>query len=301
MALQDYQMTYNGLTFGMGNPIGIIEVVGFDDFDAQLGDSPIPRGSGDVPGLGVARSRGITLHLSARGPKRSQELADLLNLAYVTFNLSQTPLPLALQDPEQPERFVNCRVVGRTLQRNATLTHGFHPFSVHFRAADPRFYGAESLNQGLGIYDASGGGLDYLTGPFSGDYSKDYEVDTSASVVVENDGNADAYPVIVFFGPPTGTLTGATLTNLTNGAVADFTFTSPLLTGGTFTADMGRIVTADPGPVPFISQGGTNRYGDWELPRSPFFLSPGSNELRYEITGTTTDATASVTWRDTSL
>jgi len=297
VGLADYQMNYNGLDFGAGYDIGIQSIEGFDDFSADLGNTSIPRGTGDVPGLAVARARSIVLYLKVKEAKRSVALADRVNEAYRAFTLSQSPTALSLKDPGQPERFVNCRVIGRTFRRVPELTHGYHPFVVRLQAADPRFYGATAFNQGLGVYSASGGGMDYDLV----DYGKEYALDTAASIVVTNDGNAEAFPVIAFFGPVTGTMTGATLTNITNGSVADFVFTSALVTGGTFVADMQRIVTAAPGTTPYISQGGTNRYGDWQLPRAPFFLSPGTNELRFEITGTSTDATASVTWRDTSL
>jgi hypothetical protein len=49
--------------------------------------------------------------------------------------------------------------------------------------------------------------------------------------------------------------------------------------------------------------GTSSRFGDWAHPREPFRLSPGFNELKFEVLGTspTTDAAASVSWRDTFI
>lgn len=96
-------------------------------------------------------------------------------------------------------------------------------------------------------------------------------------------------------------MTGAVLTNLTTGETAEFTFTTGLNPADIFTADFRRLVQADPGELPYIRLGGTNRYGDWDLPRIPFALAPGTNDIRFEITGTGTDPSCSVTFRDTSL
>ena len=294
MALNDYEFSYNGLIFGGNNPIGVIEVTGMTDLAVGLGDSPIPRGSGDVPGLAVGLSKEIIFDLKTTGPKRSQELADNLASALSAFSISQEPLPLVFKEPGVDEALIYCRVLATTIPRSPTLTHAMRPFSIRLKASDPRVYSSELHQETLGIYNPSGGGLD-----FDVDYGKEYVGGPTNEKVLNNAGNSDAYPLLRFYGPPTGTITEVLVTNLTTGQTCEIT--AAILINQILEADMGRIVTVDPGGTPYINIGGSNRYGDWTLPRTPFALVPGDNLLRYEVTGTSTDGLLVINHRDTWL
>jgi hypothetical protein len=182
--------------------------------------------------------------------------------------------------------------------RTATTTHGFRPFTVKLKAADPRVYSRAELTDTMSVYDPSGaGGMD-----FDKDGVTDYVADgTAGEITALNSGNADAYPLLRIHGPPTGTMTGATVQNITTGGEAVFTFGSGLIATDIFTADFRRMVTLDGGDVPYVNLNGANRYGEWNLPRIPFTLAPGENVLRFIVTGTTTDANAVMVWRHTRL
>lgn len=287
MAL-DYQMVYGGLTFGMGTGIGIEVIQGFEDFDVAMADSGIPRGWGDVPGLHTVRAREVTLQLTAA---TDADLADILD----TFQPAELPSPLTLTEPTFGERFLYARPIGRAFVRNPV--HKFKRMvAVRFKIADPRLYSEEHLHA-IPLYDAGGGG----GAEYDFDYGIDFLGGATGDTTVTNHGNADAYPNILVFAPSSGTTLTADLTNLTTGQVAAFTFTTDLNPGDVFAADMRRIVVVDPGGDPYIELSGTNRYGDWDLPREPFAIVPGSNDLRFEISGSGVDAAASVTFRDTSL
>ena len=296
MALNDYEYEYRGFVFGPPpHAVGVIEATGLTDLIAEVGDTPIPRGSGDVPGLVVAGPKYVTLAMRAKGEKRSQALADALSEAREAFAMTQTPEALKFKEPGVPERLIYARTIGFAVLRNPTTTHGFQPFAVQLKASDPRVYSAEEYGTNLSIYDASGGGTDYPE-----DYGIDFLGATSTNErVLTNDGNANAYPKLRFYGPTTGTLTGVTVTNITTGQT--LVINSTILSGQILTADMGRLVTLDPTDVPYINLDGSNRYGDWQLPRDPFYLAPGDNTLRFEVTGTTTDALCVINHRDTWL
>lgn len=294
MALSDFHFSYNGLTFGKDEPIGLIDAEGLTDLTVALGDSAIPRGSGDVPGLAVAKPRNITLNLKANGAKRSEELADLLDDAALAFRMGQAPLPLRFKEPGASERLVYARVTGVIVPRKPSLTFGHRPFTVRLKAADPRTYSAAEKSETLSVYDASGGGTDY-----GEDYGIEFVGGSSGEKIVKNLGNADAYPLVRFYGPTSGTVTGVEVTNLTTGKTLDID--STILNGQILSAEMRRLITVDPGEVPYINLDGSNRYGDWQLPREPFRLAPGDNVLRFEVTGTSTDALCVITYRDTWL
>jgi len=290
MALTDYQFSFNELDFGLGTLLGVKAVSGLEDFDMAMGDSNLPRAWGDIPGLHTANAREVIFELSTIDD-------GTLKSALNSFQPSEAVLPLGFKEPSFVERFLYARVVGRVMPRNPS--HKFRKvITLRFKIADPRIYSATQEVQVIALYDSGGGGgLEYP----EVEYPKEFAGGATGDEIVTNDGNTDAYPVVTFFGPSSGTMTGATLTNLTTGQTADFTFTTGLNPSDIFTADFRRLVQADPGTTPYIRLGGTNRYGDWNLPREPFTIAPGANDLRFEITGTGTDPTCSVTFRDTWL
>jgi hypothetical protein len=285
---ENYQMVYDGLTFGLGTDIGIEVIQGFEDFDVRSGDSAIPRGWGDVPGLHTVNSREVILQLSAA---TAEDFETILN----AFQPTETPTPLYLTEPTAGERFVYARPIGRAFIRNPV--HKFKRMvTIRLKIADPRLYGAQHVHA-IPLYDSGGGG----GAEYDFDYGIDFVGGATGDTTVTNDGNADAYPNISIFAPTSGTTVDATLTNTTTGQLAEFTFATDLNPGDIFTANMRRLVVVDPGGDPYIHLGGTNRYGDWDLPRAPFAIIPGANDLRFEIGGSGVDAAASVTFRDTSL
>lgn len=286
--MANYQMEYEGLTFGFGTDIGLEVIEGFEDYDVASADTALPRGWGDVPGLHTVSARQVVLQIATRDTERFQEVLD-------TFQPTDMPKPLYLTEPETGRRFVYARPVGRSFTRNPI--HKFKQMAaIRLKLADPRIYGDEHTHL-VPLYDSGGGGgLDYDI-----DFGAEFTGGSTGDTTVTNHGNADAYPTILIFAPSSGTTLTATLTNLTNGETAEFTFSTDLSSGDVFTADMRRIVTVDPGSTPYIRLGGTNRFGDWDLPRTPFRIPPGSHDIRFEISGTGVDASASITFRDTSL
>jgi hypothetical protein len=284
----DYQMVYEGLTFGLGTDIGIEVIQGFEDYDVAMADSGIPRGWGDVPGLHTVRAREVVLQLSAKTD------ADL-KLVLDTFQPAALPSPLYLTEPTFGERFVYARPIGRAFVRNPV--HKFKKMvMVRFKLADPRLYAEEHVHI-VPLFDAGGGG----GAEYDFDFGVDFIGGATGDTSVTNHGNIAAYPTITIYAPSSGTTLTADLTNLTTGQVAGFTFATDLNPGDIFTADMRRIVVVDPGDSPYVRLSGTNRYGDWDLPRAPFAIEPGGNDLRFEISGSGVDASASVTFRDTTL
>ena len=294
MSHADYEFSYNGLTFGASNDVGVMSIEGLTDLEISLGDSAIPRESGDVPGLAAARPRQIILNLKASGVKRSQALADTLSDALAAFSMSQEPIPLTFKEPGNDELLIYCRVIGTSTPRNPSLTFGYRPFTVRLKAADPRVYGAALLAEQLPLYNPSGCGLDYGI-----DYGADFIGGATNEKVLSNAGNANAHPLLRFYGATSGTTTAVKLTNTTTGQTIDIS--AAILTGQILEADMRRIITVDPGATPYIHIDGSNRYGDWALPREPFYLAPGDNLIRYEITGTSTDTICVINHRNTWL
>lgn len=298
IGLADYEMEFRGLRFGGtdgSNPVGIRMIDGLQDFDARVGNTPIPRGDGSIPGLHTVKEKDIKLDLIVNGASKSQAIEDAMAEARAVFQRDQTPEPLYFKFPGQAESFVYARAIGRQERKGIETAFGQRPLLVRMLAADPRVYGSTQKSATLGVYDGTGGGEDF---PIP-EYGANFNLDTSAEAVVTNAGDANAYPLLRFYYGSAGTITAVKVTNTTTGQVTEFTTT--ITTGQVLTADMRRIVTADTGDSPYIDLNGSSRYGDWVLPREPFYLVPGDNSLRFELTGTSTDAQCVVTFRDTSL
>lgn len=295
--MADYQFEFRGLTMGLGTDYHIVAVSGLEDDVVRSGDSTIPRAGGDIPGLHVPSSRHVVLDVIVKGEKDSQAFRDNVQALVDAFQHSEDTYHLYYQEPGYASRrFLRARSAGRTSKRDPRW-----PFlamhKVRLKVADPRAYEEFSNTANLTHYDATGGGTDYDVT----EYGKEFTVDASNQVSVNNAGNTKAWPLLRFYGPTTGTITQLTLTNITSGQAATV-FDSTLLTGQILTADMEAIVTVTPSDLHVIRLGAVNKFTEWAQPRDPFYLVPGDNTLRFEITGgTSTDGLCAITYRDTWL
>jgi hypothetical protein len=265
---------------------------GFEGFDARTSDSDNPRGDGAIRGLDYVAPRTVAFELSVieyYGQDDTYE--DYWNEVRTAFRPSREgDSELTFKRPGMPERMIRCRPIQLTRKEEYKRYNivGFPP--VVLRAVDPRIYSTETHSVLLQPYSASIGGVD-----LPNDLPINFGVGSQIEVNADNEGNADAYPLVRFYGPTAGTVEGVTLTNVTTGDVLEVT--TDVLTNQILTADMTAAVTGTNNLV--ISLDDSTRYGAWQLPRKAFALAPGSNTLRFEVDGTSTDAQCLVQWRDT--
>lgn len=291
LGLADYTFNYNGLTFGDNTGYYVDHHEGLEGFDTRVSDSDLPRGDGAIRGLDYVAPRTIAFTLA---------LGETADTAYETrwAALRAAFLPsrsvdqaLTFKRPGMAERFVNCRPITLTrVQEYLQFDQVGHPPLV-LRAVDPRIYSSAQYSQNATVYAPTAGGMDWPVA----NWPIDFTGATQNLLSATNNGTAEAYPLIRFYGPTVGTCTGVTLTNTTTGAVLAIATT--LTTGQILTADMSAAVTGANTNV--IDLSGTSRYGSWTVPRTPFSLTPGGNTLKFQVTGTSTDCIANVTWRDT--
>lgn len=292
--LSDLQFSYRGLVFGEGSEFGVNRVEGLEGFETRVSDADLPRSDGAIRGVDFVAPRLVTFELAiielTGGATTYEQYWAQIRAA---FRPSRTEdLPLTFARPGMPERFIRARPVSliRTETYRRYNVVGFPPIAL--RAADPRIYSAELHSANAAVYSSVGGGAD-----FGLDYGVDFTGGVQTELVVDNAGDADAFPVVRFYGPTAGTCTGVSLTNTTTGQVLDIN--AAVASGQILTADMEAAVTGANRLV--VALGGSSRYGSWAQPRTPFALAPGSNVLRFEVDGTTTDMVANLQWRDTWL
>lgn len=328
MALDDLQWSYRGLTFGAGTDIHVNAAEGFEGFEVRMSDSDLPRGDGGIRGVDYVDVRTISFELLLLGLTG----ADLGYEEYwaqirEAFRPSREgDFPLTFKRPGQPERVIYCRPVQllRKEDYRGYNALGFPP--VVLRAVDPRIYAAEARSLIVPVYTATETGFN-LPAEFPFDFTGGQRVEA----VALNNGTAPAYPLVRFYHPDTlsepvyypaddiypsedifpnepdstggdtgtaaGTIDWVKLTNTTTGAVLEIE--TPVVDGQILIADMTAAVTGAPRLV--VSMDDSSRYGAWKLPRADFALAPGSNVLRFEVSGTTTTARCHVQWSDTWL
>lgn len=293
MALADYQFSYNGLTFGDGTGYYVDHHEGLEGFDTRGSDSDQPRNDGGIRGLDYVATRTIAFTL-ALGETSDTAYESRMAAVRAAFLPSRSAdLPLTFKRPGMAERLVNCRPVQLTrVQEYLSFDQIGHPPLV-LRAVDPRIYSSSQYNSNATVYAAVGGGMDWPVV----NWPVDYTGGSQNLLAAQNNGTAEAYPLVRFYGPIVGTCTGVTLTNLTNGSVLAINTT--VSTGQILSADMTAAVTG--ANINVIDLGGSSRYGSWVVPRAAFSLSPGSNVLKFQVTGTSTDMIANLVWRDTWL
>lgn len=297
MPLLPGQFSFRGLTFGEGTDYHINRAEGFEGFEARTSDSDQPRGDGGIRGLDYVAPRTIAFELALA------ELEDLDGSIYegrwgdvraafrparnVDYDLTFK------RDGASPERVIRCRPIQLTRGEDYLRFNRVGTVPLVLRAVDPRIYSVSARSGNVPLYAANSGGLDV---PVS-DFPLDFAGGMQTELVVENAGTAEAFPLVRFYGPVTGTCTRVTLTNSTTGQVFDVTTT--IGSGQILTADMEAAVTGANRLI--VALGGSSRYGSWALPRAPLALAPGSNLLRFQATGTSTDVICSITHRDTWL
>jgi hypothetical protein len=296
MALDELQFEYRGLVFGEGTDFHVNRAEGFEGYEVRSSDSDQPRGDGGIRGLDYVAPRTLAFELAIieyTGGETTYE--DYWREIRKAFRPSrELDYPLTFKRPGCPERFIQCRPVQlvRVEEYQRYNIVGFPP--VVLRAVDPRIYSTQIHTGNVPVYVPNGGGVD-----FDIDFAEDFTTTpgTQIEFVAHNDGTANAYPLIRFYGPTVGTVTGVSLTNTTTGQSIEISAT--MATGQALWADMQAIVTASNALGIHMDQ--ASRYGDWALPREPFALAPGSNTLRFEVEGTSVDASCRIQWRDTWL
>jgi hypothetical protein len=293
MALDDLQFSYGGLTFGAGTDVFVDEADGFYGYDTRMSDSDLPRGDGSIRGLDYvnARTMAFTLALAGTVETDYEALWATVRAAFTPSRTDDTQL--VIKRPGQPEQVVFCRPIQLVRKEKYLNFDQVGNPTIVMRAADPRIYSSVEHEQAASVYAPNPAGLDMPIVEFPADFTGGAQNE----LVVNNAGTANAYPLIRFFGPKTGTCTGVTLTNTMSGD--SLSIATTVTTGQILTADMQAAVTGANRLV--VSLDGTSRYGSWAVPRAALPIEPGDNTFRFQVTGTSTDMICIISYRDTWL
>lgn len=291
MTLLDYQRSFNGLVIGDGTAYNLMEETGLEGFTVRSGTRNLPRDDGAIPGLHLVETKTVILPIEVVGDPET-DITPLVDDAHDAFAPRRTgELQYIFKNPGHPERFVWARPLRFERSRTVTGVLGLDQFQVALEVADPRIYSLELFSSQVPVFGSVGGGHDLPI--------VEMPVNMSAATqllgIAENTGSRDAYPrIIVQY--VSGTVSGILITNLTNGDTLDVN--AAIATGQQLIIDMDAFIRATGDHV--VSIGGSTRYGDWQVPRNPFRISPGSNTLKIEVDGGNGIVDTTVQWRNTN-
>lgn len=267
------QRQYGDLLMGAETDIKIVSEEGLEGNTVRDGDRTLPREDGSIPGLHLAESKTVVLDLLVKGDTVDATTAEVLAAFQPSRRVQSQYRFVNLSGVES---FVWARPLRVGISRTNTTEHSNHrPVKVALKAADPRVYSVEQHQSDVPLFGNSGGGAE-----FPNVWPHAMTASEQELGVAINDGSRDAYPRITFQ-HDSGTVSGVELENLTNGDVVDVDTT--ISSGQQLVADMDALIRATGSAV--VAIGESSRYGDWQPPRDPFRLSPGSNSLRLTVDG----------------
>jgi hypothetical protein len=273
--LSNWQFAYQGLTFGAETPWAVTGVTGMDLPTIRSGDAGRPRDQGELIGLDVLGGRDVTVNFWVMTDGNSLQSA-LQTLGAATEVAGSTEAPLWFQIPNWPPMALMCRPRKRSIPWD--LDFGAAQVAqpvVQFHATDPRIYGPSST--ALASTAAPPG----VSFPVSFPASFGGGVLPNSLITVDNTGNDETRPLLVFSGP--STTPSASNTSLEGSPT--LMFANPL-GGTTINAGDQMVVDLDLHTVTYYVGGqgataGASRRG-WLTPGSVWWtVPPGVNTIRY--------------------
>lgn len=269
--MNDWQMNFNGLTFGAGTVYRISNVIGLHDLpDVRSSDQPRSRQHGEFAGIDLLGGRDIDVQITVTAKHPDDTTWQALSQALVA-GLPQE-LPLTMQIPGVAlgnELQVQARVRRLSLPVDMDYYVGVGRGAVSFHLTDPRLYSSTETSLSVNQAAPDGSGLTFnATFPltFGGGSS-------GGQVVATNDGEFAAPWVATLSGP----VTNPRLENVTSGEIISF--------DGTVNSGETLVVSSLNRTV--LLNGTASRYSWLEQGSTWFDLAPGNNTIRFAGTSGT--------------
>jgi hypothetical protein len=162
--------------FGADTPIGVLNIEGLDLAEIRSGDANWPRDHGQARGLDLYGGRDVIFDLWMKTDGTSLQQSQL-ELAAATVVLPNEEPPLWFQLPNLPVLCIMCRPRKRPMKIDSDYAAGqIGQPELVLHATDPRIYGAGQATTIAPNFPAT-------------------------SAVLDNTGNTEMRPVIVFNGP----------------------------------------------------------------------------------------------------
>ena len=268
--MNDWQGTFNGLTFGAGTSYRVTAATGLHDTpDVRTSDVDQARGHGQFAGTDLLGGRSVQFEFTIIAPSMNSAIIQAFSHAMVTGNEESE---LVLLIPGLAE--------SRTVQTNARVRRLAMPIDTDYRAGasrarvewwctDPRIYDVDLTTVSTAVADTAGTGEEW---PWEWPIDWGGEV-SGGAVTATNDGE---FPT-----PWVATLTGP----LTSPRITNATSDETIRIDGTL--ESGETLVIDSADRSILLNGTTQRYR-WLRSQSQWFdLAPGDNTIRFAATAGT--------------
>jgi hypothetical protein len=290
-ALNNYEFGFNNLVFGGSTNYGLLNVEGLDLAKIASKNVQRNRTHGEVLGLDVFAGRDIVLDFWLQSDGVSLQDAQL-NLASAFQIQPDTESYLWFQVGTLPVMCVPCRVEKRAVKIDSDYANAnVAKPQITLHATDPRLYG-QGVQTPL-MLGASSSGL----GPFPvGPFPVTFGSNSGSQIVIDNTGNMEMLPYIVFNGP----LTSPFIQNATQSAI--ITLQNPAQTGYTVLAGDQATIDLDTHLVQYWSGGIANNQpsaiANWLVyPPTWWDLPPGGSLIQFgSADSTNTGGSVYIQW-----
>ena len=270
--------SFNGLSWGPGTNYHIGDITGLEDLpEVRTSDVLRPIADGAWAGIDRLGIRHIEMDLHV--------IADTPTNLYAQLATAEAALIRTTDEHDLlvygSSTLVRARVRRRVVDYFADRQQRTATIHLAFEATDPRKYSATLHQQSTGLGTATGGLVFPATFPATFGSGS-----AGGQVSVTNLGNTDTPPTMTIVGPVDNPI----IDHVELGRSLQFTLS--LITGDTLVLDAdARTATLN---------GTANREQNLSLPQW-FFLTPGTNTVKYRNNGGFTASTLTVAWRDADL
>lgn len=276
--MSDWQMTYNGLTFGASTVYGIQSITGLHDLpEVRTSDRARARNHGQFQGTDYLGGRDIDVGVTITSKHPSDATWQAFSQALVAGQT--TEFPLTFQVPGVGlggELQVAARVRKLSLPISMDYYNGVGRAAVQFHCTDPRLYSSTLETVNFTQASTSGG----LT--FNATFNLSFGgAATGGTAVCANNGEFDTPWVATISGP----IVDPRIENVTTGEIIYFT--------GSLAAGETLVVGSQDRTV--LLNGTASRYSWIKYGTQWFDLAPGNNTMR--LAGASGTGTMTVNFR----
>lgn len=263
MALNDWEMSYGGLTFGGDTGYSLVAVDGIlSSPDVVVANHSQIRRHGQFPGDPFLRSRTVRVTLEVQD-KDATTFSNLVKALTDATTPIRDESALVFKFPGAFEG-VELQLIGRPVRRSLPVNLDFYyqipPAVIEFECSNPRITSTTSQSSLVGLPTTSGGAT------FDATFDLTFGVaSVGGDAILTNEGNFDADLVITFNGP----VVRPRVTLDSSGAYLEFDLT---LTAG-------QQLIVDTASRSVLLNGTANRRSS--LRGSWWTLPPGSETISY--------------------
>ncbi len=272
-----WQFTYDGLVFGDGTDIDVVDIQGLDLPDMRTSDQDVPGSHGLLAGLDRLAGRTVTLGLNVFEGNETDLYASLHALSKAT-GPRDVEFPLSFQVGNQTPMRVMCRPRRRNVPVTWSHLWSFVPASVQFEASDPLIYSdAELMDTATAALSTAGWSYDR-----SYDWSYGTDLNPPKVAHAYNEGTAPTWWRAAVVGP----CASPTIYSSAGGAVS---------WNGSLAAGETLIFDSHPSKRTVAIDGTASRYLYLDAASTWFPINPGLTDI--SLASSDGNGTMTLYWR----